>query len=44
MPEDKKDKYEYVLDSDLRWRLEKSDMGQETPKKQTDVPPVTPDQ
>ena len=33
MSEPKKDRDMYVLDEDLRWRLEKSDMGQDFPKK-----------
>ena len=33
MSETKKIREEYVLDENLRWRLEKSDMGQDLPKK-----------
>ena len=33
MSEPKKIREEYVLDENLRWRLEKSDMGQDFPKK-----------
>lgn len=33
MSEPKKDRDMYVLDENLRWRLEKSDMGQDFPKK-----------
>jgi hypothetical protein len=33
MSEQKKIREEYVLDENLRWRLEKSDMGQDSPKK-----------
>jgi hypothetical protein len=36
MSEQKKIREEYVLDENLRWRLEKSDMGQETPRKKND--------
>jgi hypothetical protein len=36
MSEQKKIREEYVLDEDLRWRLEKSDMGQENPRKKND--------
>jgi hypothetical protein len=36
MSEPKKIREEYVLDENLRWRLEKSDMGQEAPRKKNE--------
>lgn len=36
MSEPKKDRDMYVLDENLRWRLEKSDMGQDPPRKKNE--------